>query len=105
MPRITVSLSEERASQIEDFAGRAGPHDSKSEVVRSFISRAEEADELEAENDRLRRERRQLLEQREEHGELVRYADEQREQERRRRRRQKQPVWTRAKWWVLGEPD
>jgi hypothetical protein len=60
---------------------------------------------LKQENDRLQRERRQLLEQREEHHELVNYAENQRENEQRARERRKQPVWTRAWWWLTGEPS
>lgn len=105
MPRITVSVSDEQAERIEDLAGENGPYDSKSEVMRSFIHRAQEADDLERENDRLHRERRQLLDQRKERNELVRYAEDQREQERNARERRRKPAWTRAWWWLTGEPE
>jgi Arc/MetJ-type ribon-helix-helix transcriptional regulator len=104
MPRYSVTLPEEHAELIEDLAGDDGPAGSKSEAVRMLIDDAHRVDDLEAENERLRRERRQLLEQREEHNDLVRYADEQRARERRQREKEEQPVWTRAKWWVLGRP-
>lgn len=105
MPRITVSVSEDQAERIEDLAGEDGPYSSKSEVMRYFIQRSQEADDLERENERLHRERRQLLDQREERNELVRYAEDQREEEQRARERREQPVWTRMRWWVLGEPS
>ena len=105
MPRITVSVSDEQAERIEDLASEDGPHSSKSEVMRYFIQRSQEADDLERENDRLHRERRQLLDQREERNELVRYAEDQREQEQRVRERRQQPAWTRAWWWLTGEPE
>lgn len=104
MPRITVSVSDEQAERIEELAGEDAPYSSKSEVMRYFIQRSREADELERENERLHRERRQLLDQREERNELVRYAEGQREQEQRARQRREQPIWTRMRWWVLGEP-
>ena len=105
MPRITVSVSDEQAERIEDLAGEEGPHSSKSEVMRYFIRRSQEADELEQENERLHRERRQLLDQRKERNELVRYAEDQRDQDQRARERRKKPAWTRAWWWLTGEPE
>jgi len=61
--------------------------------------------ELEREVERLNRERRQLLEQRAEHDELVRYAEDQQEQEQHVQNRREKAVWTRMRWWVLGEPS
>ena len=72
--------------------------------MRYFIQRSQEADDLERENDRLHRERRQLLDQREEHTELVRDAEYRRNRKQRAQQRREQPVWTRAWWWVIGEP-
>ena len=105
MPRITVSLSDQQAARIEDLAGDEGPYSSKSKVMRYFIHRSQEADDLKQENERLHRERRQLLDQRKERNELVRYAEDQRDQEQRARDRRQQPAWTRAWWWLIGEPD
>jgi Arc/MetJ-type ribon-helix-helix transcriptional regulator len=105
MPRITVSVSDDQAERIEELADGDGPYSSKSEVMRYFIQRSQEADELERENERLHRERRQLLDRREERNELVRYAEDQREQEQRAQNRREKPVWTRVRWWVLGEPS
>lgn len=93
-----------RAAIGESDEDGEGPHSSKSEVMRYFIQRSQETADLRRENERLHRERRQLLDQREERTELVRYAEDQREQEQRARERREQPVWTRAKWWVIGEP-
>jgi hypothetical protein len=45
-----------------------------------------------------------LLEQREEHHELARYAEDQWDQDQRARERRQQPVWVRAWWWLTGEP-
>jgi len=105
MPRITVSLSEEQDAQLAELTDDSGPYESKSEAMRSFIGADVRVRELEQEVERLNRERRQLLEQREEHGELVRYAEDQRDQEQRTQQRREKPVWTRVRWWVLGEPS
>ena len=105
VPRVSASISDEQAELIEDLAGDDGLYDSKSEVLRECISAYNRVQEVEAENERLRRERRQLLDQREERNELVRYAEDQREQEQRARERREQPVWTRMRWWILGEPS
>lgn len=78
MPRITVTITDEQAELLEEKTGDDGEYESKSEAMRSFISEyehlSERVDELETENERLHRERRQLLEQREEHTDLVRAA-------------------------------
>lgn len=104
MARVSASISDEQAARIEDLAGPDGSYDSKSEVIRDCISAYNRVEEVERENDRLRRERRQLLEQREEHNDLVRYAEDQQEQEQRAREKEEQPVWTRATWWFFGRP-
>jgi len=105
MPRFTVTVTDEQAALLEDLSSDGGPYESKSEAVRSFIQDGERLAELKQENDRLHRERRQLLETHKEHGELVRYAEGQREQELNARERRKRPAWTRAWWWLTGEPD
>ena len=105
MPRLTITVTDEQAALLEELSEDGGQYDSKSAAVRDFIESGERVAELEREVERLNRERRQLLEQREEHGELVRYAEDQREQEQRTQQRREKPVWTRVRWWVLGEPS
>lgn len=105
MPRLTITVTDEQATLLEELSEDDGQYESKSAAVRDFIESGERVSELEREVERLNRERRQLLEQREEHGELVRYAEDQREQEQRTQQRREKPVWTRMRWWVLGEPS
>ena len=104
MPRLTITVTDEQAAILEDISGDGGQYESKSAAVRNFIQSGERVAELEQEVERLNRERRQLLEQREEHGELVRYAEDQREQDQNARERRTKPAWTRAWWWLTGEP-
>jgi Arc/MetJ-type ribon-helix-helix transcriptional regulator len=105
MPRLTITVTDEQAALLEELSGDDGQYESKSAAVRNFIQSGERVAELEREVERLNRERRQLLEQREEHNELVRYAEDQREQEQTARERRKKPAWTRAWWWLTGEPE
>jgi hypothetical protein len=64
--------------------------------MRMIIDQYNERNELAEEVERLTRERRQLLAQREEHDELVRYvADELSYRE--------QGLLTRVRWWVFGK--
>ena len=65
----------------------------------------DELDELQTENDRLRREKRQVLDVRDENTELVRFAEAEKERRDREHDRRTAPAWRRAKWWLLGEPD
>jgi len=109
MPRLTITVTDEQNELLAELSGDGGPYESKSEAVREFIDSGETTEDLRREVERLNRERRQLLEQREENQELVRFADEQRsvvraQREEERRRRQTNIV--RRTWWkVAGEPD
>lgn len=75
---------------------------SMSEVCRERIEKGIDYDRLQAERDRLRSEKRTLISQREEHTDLVEYVEQERELQQQREERKDAPVWTRAKWWVLG---
>lgn len=105
MPRLTITVTDEQTTLLEELSGDDGQYESKSAAVRDFIQAGERVAELERENERLHRERRQLLDQRKEHNDLVRYADDQREQEQNARERRRKPAWTRAWWWLTGEPE
>jgi Arc/MetJ-type ribon-helix-helix transcriptional regulator len=105
MARLTITVTDEQAALLEELSGDGGQYESKSAAVRDFIQTGERVAELEREVERLNRERRQLLEQREEHSELARYAEDQREQEQNARERRTKPAWTRAWWWLTGEPE
>lgn len=105
MPRLTITVTDEQAALLEELSDDGGQYESKSAAVRNFIQAGEQVTELERENERLHRERRQLLEQRKEHNELVRYAEGQRDQEQNARERRRKPAWTRAWWWLTGEPE
>ena len=108
MPRLTITVTEEQSELLDELSGDDGPYESKSEAVRSFIESGETSEELRQEVDRLNRERRQLLEQRDENQELVEFASETRSVLERREQRSEiirtAPVWRRALWWFLGEP-
>ena len=129
MPRFSVTFTEEDNAYLADLADEDGDYDSKAEAVRAIVqerregtgnepevvqqeyeeklaeleaAKNEEIEELETEISRLNRERRQLLEQREENQKLVKFAEEQRSLVSEQRDRQNAPVWRRAKWWVFG---
>lgn len=127
MRRTTVSITDEQGEFLDELTADDGPYESVSEAVREFIHQYERAEMLEQanerikqerigeyedriadlkrENERLHRERRQLLEQREEHQELVRHVEDEREERDHRRERRNAPVWQRAKWWVFGRSE
>lgn len=106
MPRITVTITDDQAELLEEKTGEGGEYESKSEAVRSFIQEYERlsgrVEELETENQRLHRERRQLLEQREEHTDLVRAVESERTLAERRARA---GLLTKAKWALFGMDD
>jgi TolA-binding protein len=132
MPRFSVTFDDEDDAYLADLAADEAPYDSKAEAVRAIVSehrtgstdepemirqeyerkltkletaKNEEIEELEQEIARLNRERRQLLEQREENNELVRYAQSEREAAERREKRRQANVVRRAWWYLAGTPE
>jgi predicted nucleic acid-binding Zn-ribbon protein len=116
--RTSVSLDDELASYVDETSSSAGENNAEAirETLRHARDQADRVDDLEAETDRLqervdeleteldrvKNEKRLLLEEREEKKELVRYAEDQRT---RAERKDSAPIWTRAKWKVLGMPS
>ena len=101
MDKVTLTLRPEQVQQLDD-----ADFESRSEAARMMIDRGFEYEDLEQENERLRNEKRTILNQRDENKELVEYLRRERElqlEERERRRdREQQPVWLRLRDWVLG---
>jgi hypothetical protein len=79
--------------------------ENRSEAARKTIEKGFEHDELEQQVERLQNEKQLILEQRDEHQELVRHVEDEREERKQRRERRNAPVWRRAKWWVFGHSD
>ena len=104
MPRLTVSLSDERSERINKLA-ESDEYDSKSEVVNDLIDKGETVNQIVEENERLKQEKRKLIDQREEHDELVKWADEHRSLLEDEYRRRNAPIWRRLRWFVMGKED
>ena len=103
MPRLTITVTDEQNELLAELSSDEGPYESKSEAVRSFIESGEDTEQLRREVERLNRERRQLLEQREENQQLARFAEEQQSVLERQEARRSRPIWTRAYRLVFGE--
>ena len=100
MAQASARVSEDVDADIQAFADE---HDlSRSEAIRELLQRGVEYDRVRNENDRLQRNLQQLISQREEHGELVEYVEEERALQQRNQERQDAPAWRRAKWWLFG---
>lgn len=102
--RFTITVPDELADDIpfEEF-------ESKSGAIVHHVERGLKAEEIEAELDEVRTERDNLRRQlqatnsrMDDVQELVEYVEEERSLQTRRQERQDAPIWTRAKWWVLG---
>lgn len=111
MQQITLRLPDGMVDELEAEADEHGT--SRSGYIRDVLeSRGEHSgmadehakriEELEQEVERVRREKRQLLEQREEHSELVRAVQEERSDQQRKNRA---GLGTRLKWWLVGMDD
>lgn len=102
MPRLTVSVDDDDAKMIEEISDDDGPYESKSEAMRACIHSYEQVEKLEQENERLRNEKRAMIEQRNNHKELVTYVEGERKLQKMERERRNAPIWKRIKWIVFG---
>lgn len=102
MHRQSFSIREDQNEYINELEESRDDLDNQSEVLRHLIDEAQrvgeledEIDELETENERLKNEKRLILNQREEHNELVRYVEEEKQAD----------ILTRIKWILYGRND
>lgn len=104
MEPITIRISSSRLEEINREAEQREM--SKSEIIRERLDKLEDAeelrteleanlDELRTENERLQREKRQILDQREENTELVEYVEDE-------QRYRQASLATRIRWWITG---
>lgn len=118
MQPTTVRLDDETLAEVDTEAKEQGL--SRSDYIRELIKTRHDYDRLQNDYEeqlrdyeqtieRLQNEKRLILEQREEHTELVEYVEEERSMQRRRedreQRRAQAGVLTRTKWWLTGMPD
>jgi len=102
--RVTATLSDEQAAHVAERDGQ-----SDAARVRRCIERSQEladcrdrVDELEQRVERLEREKRLILDEREEHSQLVKAVE--REQSLAEERAQA-GLATRARWWLFGRDE
>lgn len=103
MQQVSARVPEGVEDDIETFSDENDM--SKSEAIRTLLERGLEYERIQTENERLQQSLQQLVQQREEHTELVEYVEEERSLQRRREERRDAPAWRRAKWWLLGRSD
>lgn len=104
MKPTTVTLRESDLSLLDELSGDSGGYESRSEAVRAIIDGHSEVNELQTQVERLQREKRMILEQREENQELVSYVQREKAMQERREERTQANVIRRAWWWVAGTP-
>ena len=104
MKPTTVTLRESDLSLLNELSGDSGAYESRSEAIRAIIDGHSEANELQTQVERLQREKRMILEQREENQELVSYVQREKAMQERREERTQANVIRRAWWWVAGTP-
>lgn len=109
MKKVTVSLEEDQLDRLAERQ-KNGDATSRSEAIRQFFAEYEELqqqyeklhteyEELEQELERERKRNQMILEQREEHTELVKYVKDERTAEQRWR---EAGLGQRLKWRVFG---
>lgn len=113
MQRVSVKLEEGMVKRLDELADEHGV--TRSDVIRDTLDDGlntgddeeiqrlrSKLEDLQIENERLHRERRQLLEQREEHTELVKAVKEERSLA---RKKAEAGLWTKTKWALFGMSD
>jgi predicted DNA-binding protein len=93
MKQTTIRLPEEMIEALEQEARDRGMK--RSEYMRQVLGSRSECDELRNRVDRLEREKRMILEHREENQELMRYVEDELSYRR-------AGVFTRMRWWLQG---
>ena len=102
MPRLTVSISEDQQSFIEEKAGDGRPYESKSAFVRECLQRYEQVDELEAQVNDLQNQLRAANSKNDDMDDLAEYVQGERELQSMERERRNAPIWDRVRWLIFG---
>ena len=98
--RTTVTLDDALSDHVDTV--RPSPDASDAAAIRACVRRSQELEQCRDRVERLEREERLILEEREEHSQLV--AAVEREQSLAEERAQAGVV-TRAKWWLFGRDE
>ena len=101
MQSVTIRLEEDTIEEIEAEVDGGG-YRSRSDYLREVIQRRNEIEELEQENERLRRRVEALIEDREQRQELVEFAEEEKELAEQEREYRSRPIWERVILWFFG---
>jgi len=108
MKRLTVSLSDEDYYRLRGRV-RTEEAESKSDALRQMLEEGEDlrgqCEDLHRRCERLQNEKETLIEDREERHELREYVEEEKSAVERREELKDEPVWRRAKVWVLGREE
>ena len=99
-PHISIRFNDDRLAKIEELAEQAGV--TRSEYIRDSLDTRDQLTECRQENERLRRQLQARNAREEDVTELVAYVKEDRSLAQEQRERRNAPIWTRAKWFVLG---
>ena len=92
--KISVTLRSEQVGALSDLVG--DEYENRSEAVRGLLDKGFAYDEIEATADRLERQLAQVIDERDEHQELVAYVEEEQTW-------REAPLLTRMKWWLYGK--
>jgi len=92
--KISVTLRSEQVGKLSDLVG--DEYENRSEAVRGLLDKGFAYDEIEATADRLERQLAQVIDERDDHEEIVAYVEEEQTW-------REAPLLTRMKWWLYGK--
>lgn len=90
MDTITVRVTQELLESLEEEAAERDV--SRSQLIRDTLVSRHTVEQTDRDTEQIREVEAEL-------------TDLRRENERLHRERREQPIWTRAKWWITGEPS
>jgi Arc/MetJ-type ribon-helix-helix transcriptional regulator len=92
--KISVTLRSDQVGELSDLVG--DEYENRSEAVRGLLDKGFAYDEIEATADRLERQLAQVIDERDDHQEIVAYVEEEQTW-------REAPLLTRMKWWLYGK--
>lgn len=96
MPKLVISISEEKNQILEEISGENGKYNSKSEAIEDFIQKEKTIEELKNQIEQLKKEKKEIFEKQKEKIDFVEYAEED-------FKYRNASALKKVKWWIFGK--
>lgn len=96
MPKLIISISEEKNQILEEVSGENMKYESKSDAIEDFIQKEKNIEELKNQIEKLENEKKEIFEDKKEKIDFVEYVEED-------FKYRNASVVKRVKWWIFGK--